>query len=92
MYLILDFGNTLVKEFLYQKETLVASTVIPYKTLSAALLATQKKHPKITHILVSDVWGKGVLVTIYNHIHFTIFIVSKIFKIINTAYFVEKFN
>ena len=68
MYLILDFGNTLVKEFLYQKETLVASTVIPYKTLSAALLATQKKHPKITHILVSDVWGKGVAT------------VSKIFK------------
>ncbi len=59
MHLILDFGNSQIKQFVYQKETLIATVSSGYDTLLHTLQKTNKAYPKISHILIADVWGKA---------------------------------
>ena len=59
MYLILDFGNTRIKHFVYCKKALVASKVCVFSDLSISLHKTKQEFPKITAILIADVWGKA---------------------------------
>lgn len=59
MYLILDFGNTQVKQFVYQKGVLIASVSSGYDTLLNTLQKTHQAYTDISHILIADVWGKA---------------------------------
>ena len=59
MYLILDFGNTRIKHFVYCEKALVASKVYAFSDLSESLNKTKQEFPKITAILIADVWGKA---------------------------------
>ena len=59
MYLILDFGNTRIKHFVYREKALVASKVSVFSDLSESLHKTKQEFPKITAILIADVWGKA---------------------------------
>ena len=59
MYLILDFGNTRIKHFVYSGKALVASKVSVFSDLPESLNKTKQEFPKITAILIADVWGKA---------------------------------
>ena len=66
MYLILDFGNTRIKHFVYSGKALVASKVSVFSDLPESLNKTKQEFPKITAILIAVSYTHLTLPTIYS--------------------------